>query len=287
MKHFWLLAFALALSSGARAAGHTAMEDFGHIALIRDHVAWPSPEEVLRGLRDSDGRKRGEAFDSMGIGSASTGIGTAIPHQVALRFAPLGPRSAQQAILTVDLGEARYGMVYGAVATERTNGWERIAAFSCWCKYERGDLLSKFTEVIRGADGEDELVVRGSGGGTGIVVQDEVHFRVFGDELRAVLHFVSFRRNCNAGSPGHFRCNFESRWFLMAPRETGRAFEVTARGGFDALKASTAEFERRNLELRHTSKLSCRAYRWSREKFVYLPVKTPASNPCQARNSKP
>lgn len=281
MKQIWLLAFALALPIGARAAGRNAEEDLGYVTLVRDHVAWPSPEEVIRGLRDSDGRRRGQAFDSMGIGS------TAMPRQVALRFASLSSGSAQQAILTVDLGEARHGMVYGAIATEKANGWERIAAFSCWCKYERGDLLSNFTEVIRGADGEDELVVRASGGGTGIVVQDEVHFRMFGGELRTVLHFVSFRRNCNAGSPGHFRCDFESRRFLIAPGDAGQAFVVTASGGFDAWKASTAEFERGDLELRHTSRLSCRAYRWIPERFVYLPEKTPPNNPCQARSSKP
>lgn len=65
--------------------------------------------------------------------------------EVELRYASLGTDNANQAIIGAVLGP----VVFGAVATRTKAGWTRIADFSCWCKYERGDLLAGFIQVER------------------------------------------------------------------------------------------------------------------------------------------
>jgi hypothetical protein len=145
-------------------------------------------------------------------------------------------------------------MTYAAVGVAAPSGWERVAAFDCWCKYEMnsgGDALGEFVQ-LRAAPQRSpttsqryELVLRASGGGTGIYTQDEAHFRLFHGELRRVLSFVSESRSC----PAPNECTLEKRWF----RPTGVHGQaggvlVESRGRYAAGNGESIEASARELE---------------------------------------
>jgi hypothetical protein len=94
------------------------------------------------------------------------------PSEVELRYASLGTGEEQQAIVAIYLGP----MLFGAVAARQNGIWIRIASFSCWCRYESGDLIGNFVGIEPGPDCGSELVLRASGGGTGVYSQNEARF---------------------------------------------------------------------------------------------------------------
>jgi len=118
-----------------------------------EHALWPSPESVLRDLNSREEVVRESALFLIGLGrsqaeeavfeqnSSSTTpkiIGQrVITVDIAeLRYAALGEDTTQQAILSVQSGP----MAFVAVVVPKTKAWERIASFSCWCKYEKNPL---------------------------------------------------------------------------------------------------------------------------------------------------
>jgi hypothetical protein len=275
------LAFLLfSLPAYSQASKGTSQEE---LELRREHVPWPSPESVERDLRSNDDAVRLKALELLGVShpryeaSDHSMIVIGPPEGLEIRYASLGTDNEQQAIVAADLG----AMFYGAVVTLKGNRWERIAAFSCWCKYERGDVLGSFLQIQLGSQG-DELVVHTSGGGTGIYEQYEGRFRLYRGELRSVFHFVSRYQECPAAMEKPVPCNLQRRWFVDSGLTDVEVFVlIEARASVFADKVPDLIFEEQDLQIRYTGPITCKAYKWDESKFRYVSISMPASNPCK------
>jgi len=195
------------------------------------------------------------------------------PDEVRLSYAALGSDATQYAVVAVLSGQMTYAAI---VAPTDPNRWTRIAVADCWCKYELTgqDVLHEFVG-LHPAPGfiprelqPFELVLRASGGGTGIYVQNEVHFRIRNRELRQVMSFVSRRRSCVPTDPQQ-KCDLEARWFVPAMvRGKSGGILVEGRGEYGPDKTLNV----RELEDRHLRHTSCREYAWNDARFRYEPI---------------
>lgn len=273
----FILALLLALSfpSSAQISKPIRRADLGSLTLGHDHMRWPAPESLIRDLRADDDQTRLKAFLQLGLPKQQKTAIAAVPYEVGLRYATLGTDDDEQAIVAVDIG----AMLYGAVAAQEGGSWHRIANFSCWCKYESGDLLGEFIQIKPGPDGRSELVLRASGGGTGVYSQNEAHFRYYRGELHLVFSFVSHYQDCPI-TPGPYTCRVERRWFY------GHSWDSTPGGvlveshlSFLPYSEPEVEFAIRDLELGHAKTFSCKTYKWNKEKFLYEQFAAP--NPCK------
>ncbi len=269
-------------------------EDVGSIHISREHVRWPAPSDLVGDLRSPDKQVRLKAFHLAGLSADDTedtvwsrdtpskAIGHAVvmPSQRQLRFAALGDDSSEQAIIAFEI--LQKSMLYVAVAVHTAQGWERIAASSCWCKYDvdaSRDALVNFAQLQAAPEPSSanpqhyELVLRASGGGTGIYQQDEARFRVYHGELRTVLSFVSeHRENSSAGPTPSLL--LERRWFRAGPLSDGTwgGILVEAQGRYPAEKFPEIERQIKPLQDRHLDQISCQNYRWNVPQFLYHPV---------------
>lgn len=176
-------------------------------------------------------------------------------------------------------------MTYAAVGVPTPKGWMRAAVFSCWCKYEMNagqDTLREFVQLrpapLTGAPttpARFELVLRASGGGTGIYTQDEAHFRMGNAELRRVLAFVSrFRTGCVLGESPYCE-DLEHRFFYTASvQNKPGGILVEAKTNFNTEDNQDVTIESRLPDLadRHFRTATCRPYLWDQEAFRYRPA---------------
>jgi hypothetical protein len=271
--------------------------------LDRGHMRWPAPETVADDLRSANDETRIKALKLMGftdeqvhrpVWSQSTPsqvMGTRVltPDETLLIYAALGESKTQEAILAVFAQDLQAAQL--AVAVPVAEGWERIAVVGCWCKYEmlNGiDTLSSFfgLQPAPGFSPDDlperfELVVRTSGGGTGLYNQSEAHFRIHGGQLRNVLSFTSRRRMCDPTSPPP-ECTLERRWFYPARLggEPGgilvRAFGRFPEGGRPPVWWSVRDLE---IEALHPPR--CASFLWDEKSFLYKQDRT-KQDPCVA-----
>lgn len=123
-------------------------EEVGYLGVSSEHVAWPAPESLVAELRSADSQVRLKALLLIGLtgeqahhavraqASPTKVIGqkVATPDQVQLTYAALENNAAQQAIISLQDSDSQ--MTYAAVGVPTSKGWERAAAFDCWCKYE-------------------------------------------------------------------------------------------------------------------------------------------------------
>ena len=145
--------------------------DLGPLTIDFTHAPWPAPESLLKDLHAKDYETRDKALALLGVPQTPEAA-SFDPQDQELRFASLGIDGSQQAIIAVK----RDAWLYGAVGVQAGGGWHRISAFSCWCGYETGDLLADFIQIQSGPDVGQELVLRASGGGTGLYSQQQAHF---------------------------------------------------------------------------------------------------------------
>ncbi len=109
---------ALLLTSGASAQQSPQpawTEVQGYVSVLREHVPWPSPENVVRDLRSSDDEARLKALLLLGLSDGQAHIldwsdttparvidrHVAMPDQVQLTYAALGEDDTRQAIVAV------------------------------------------------------------------------------------------------------------------------------------------------------------------------------------------
>jgi hypothetical protein len=277
----------------------TTAEDTGYVYVTHDHVSWPSPESLVNSLRSTDDQVRLKALLLAGfnneqahvtIYSQNQPIGQAVvtPDRIKLEYAALGDDPTQQAILAIEADQRQ--TTFGAVAVPTPKGWERVAVFDCWCKYEMNDGRDALAEsvALTPAPGPGwpqvperfELVLRASGGGTGIYTQNEAHFRVYHGELSAVMSFVSRQRRCD---PAQAYCDIEKRWFYPAAvSDTRGGVLVETRGRVPAQGVPEVQWSVRGLEDRYLGTPSCSTYAWDAKAFQYVPVST--ANPCEPGN---
>jgi hypothetical protein len=264
---------AAALTSSASGAGASTNVDLGPLTMNYSKVPWPSPESLLQGMRAKDYETRGRALSLVGVPKTAEAASFDAPQEAEMRYAELGVDGTQQVII----GMRRDPMLYGAVAAQVDDRWYRIATFSCWCKYESGDLLSSFIQIESAPGVGEELVLRASGGGTGLYSQQQAHFRYHRGELHLTFTFVSHRRECDPTKPS---CEVERRWFYVnywdsVPGAVLVESRLTIFPGKDPEPELTSI---RELELTHAQKFSCKTYKWDEEKFGYAPFV--ASSPC-------
>jgi hypothetical protein len=268
-------------------------EDFGYASVNQEHVPWPSPESVLRDLRSADEHVRLGALKLAGLGdqeayrpvwsqpneTPSKIIGQALvtPGRAELIYASLGKGADQQAIIAYEVSALQ--STYAAVAVQEGQQWVRIAAISCWCKYDMApaqDALAEFVSLHAAPERAPatpphyELVVRSSGGGTGIYTQNEAHFRIYRNDLRLVLSFVSGHRTNDPTGPGPSWVYLERRWFTVYGDAGG--ILVEAKGKFSARRTPEIQWTLKALQDMHLQQISCRSYRWNAEEFHYEPL---------------
>lgn len=288
------IAAALILCFGGFTQAPKTAEDTGYVAFDRTHTAWTSPESVLHDLQSPNdetrlralklsGRTDQQAHEpiwSSGNDSPAKVIGESVIKigRTELMYAALGEDASQQAIVAFEVPSL--SSTYAAIAVQKGNRWERVAATSCWCKYDTylgQDALAEFVS-LRPAAGADptqamhyELVVKSSGGGTGIYTQYEAHFRIYKNELRQSLVFVSgFWTGGPTGPTPHWE-QLERRWFTTQP-VGGSALGgvlVEAKGKFPANKSPVIQWTVRPLLDMHLQKITCRFYRWDEKTFSY------------------
>lgn len=272
---------ATTLTSSANGKRASADVDLGPLTMNYSDVSWPSPESLLENLRAKNYETRDRALSLVGVAHSAEAASFDPPQETELRYAGLGVDETQQVII----GVRRDPMLYGAVAAQIGGRWHRIAAFSCWCKYESGDLLGAFIQIQSAPDVGQELVLRASGGGTGVYSQQQAHFRYYHGELQLAFTFVSHHRECNPTKPGPYYCEVERRWFYVNSWDSvPGAVLVESRVRLFPETDPEPEFKSiRELELTHAQKFSCKTYKWDKEKFRYEPFV--ALNPCKPRTA--
>jgi hypothetical protein len=122
--------------------------------------------------------------------------------------------------------------------------------------------------------------VRGSGGGTGRYVQNEVRFRLRGDELRVVMSFVSQDRSCDPTGPKPHSCEIKkSRFSATAIDGVSGGVLIESQGRITDVEHFPASGTIRDLGNATPLQLTCSSFRWKEQSFVYERVKeTP--DPC-------
>jgi len=165
----------------ASAAQQPSWERIGELRVNRTHATWTSPESLARDLRSDDKAVRLKALRLVGTDTNNEELlADAVP-EIELRYASLGEDRTKQAIVMVEASS----YAYAAIAVPSANAWVRIAVFECWCKYEN-TLLDDFVRVEYTHRGSQDLLLRASGGGTGLYEQTEARFALKGGELRKV-----------------------------------------------------------------------------------------------------
>lgn len=250
----------------AAAPQPSSWERIGELRVNRTHAAWPSPESLVREMRSQDKAVRLKALRLVGTDANEELFADAGPDEIELRYASLGEGRTKQAIVLVEASS----YAYAAVAVPELNAWERIAVFECWCKYEDFTLLDDFVRVEYTYRGIPDLILRASGGGTGVYEQTEARFALQGGEQRKVLSFISRRRTCPAGTD---TCLYEQRWF-----RSGQLVE--AKAGFEG--GLNADWDLANA--RNFKSITCTAYKWDAASFTYM--RSGAAHPCRYKPPK-
>ncbi|MGB2623280.1 MAG: hypothetical protein WA857_11825 [Candidatus Acidiferrum sp.] len=304
----------LFLCAAPTLSGQAFKEEVGYLAAKHDRISWPAPELIVENLRSKNPQVRLEALRLLGVEeeqahdalwsqtspSKTTGETVVTPDQIELTYAALGDDMTQQALIALQLSKKQ--LTFAAIATPKAKGWERVAVFYCWCKYEmyRGrNSLAEFVQLrpVPGGAAETperfELVLRASGGGTGIYTQNEAHFRIHNGRIDRLIDFVSRSRSCDPTGPMPQRCTIERRWLYPTTTTTGAAWVlVTGRGEYQTEVSLSPQMDLNTLETRYLSRFSCRTYIWDENSFNY--VRLTNSKPCfvppehsQGRSSDP
>jgi hypothetical protein len=302
-----LALFALSITLVAQATlAQSSNSVFGDpddaLNVVHDPQRWKSPESIVIGLRSSNEQIRLDALSLLGFSedqahwpvwsqtTPSRIIGSKVvaPGQIRLTYAALGDSAVQQAILAVYIEETQTASL--AVAVPMDGGWQRIAFVNCACKYMTGpDVLTNFVRLEpapkSGAESPQrfEMVLHGSGGGTGLFVQTESRFRIHKGKLSRVLSMTSVNQNCNGGTGGDkFSCTLERRWFYTIPVENSPGgVLVHGYGKFHGEDEPAAFGFLPDMNVRNLQSLRCTSFKWDEQRFRYEQVSS-ASNPCVA-----
>jgi hypothetical protein len=292
-----LLILFIALISTDSALGQppklTLDKDAKELSMNISPARWTSPEILLNDLRSDDDTTRLKAlilfgltkeqaqFDLPSANGKPSEKGVDAPDQVQLRYATLGEDGTQQAILSAELHS---DTEYVAVATPVNGGWNRVGVFSCWCKYERGDIFTTFVHLqpAAGIAQTMELVLHASGGGTGLYEQTESRFRMHDGKLVRVASFISREMYCPVGYSKPQPCTLDRRWFYWTVNNGvsgGILLEGYAR--FTGKNDQPVEGQVRDLEIRELQRVTCTGFNWNDQQFRYEQVKL-NPDPCVA-----
>lgn len=239
------------LSIAAALGQSPASERVGTLRINRTRVTWSSPESLVRDLRSNDDQIVLRATHLLGVDEKFFA-----PDDIELRYVEFGPGRLKYAIiLTSGLNEA-----FAAIAAPKGETWERFTVIGCFCQYG-GEQLDHFARVdFSGVPGDlaKDLIIMARAGGTGIVVDTEVHFRLRGENLQPVFSFVS-RKDAHVFGPGGGSLH-ERRWF-----EDGQLVEETA-------TVKDNDFgDWKSIDDRNFKSKICRPYKFDDANFRYIP----------------
>jgi hypothetical protein len=272
-----------------RASAATYAAESGYIEINHKHERWPSPEKLTADLRSSDDAIRLKALLLLGFTedqayyevwsqtspTKTLGKRVVTADQVQVTYASLGEDLTQDAILELYISQRSDTFV--AIAKAAGGVWERIATSDCWCRYEINPL-AEFVQLSQSPDFDGtkpptyELVLRASGGGSGLYQQDEERFRVRDGELRKIMAFSRRSRNCNNGPPG-YDCRLELRWFGPENVEGDIKYVLIEAYGIIPGNAPAAIWSFRELEDRDLKRFSCISFQWDAKRFRYERLK--------------
>jgi len=144
------------------------IEEIGPLDVNHEHAAWPAPESIVRDLRSSNEDVRLKAM-------AAVWVPKALLHGATYSRNPDGTgkvsgslfadrsksscamqrweaTKTQQAVVAVQVGQ----YAYATVARPKGNGWERVAQFNCWCKYDMDHFMDEFLSLVRAPERDVE-----------------------------------------------------------------------------------------------------------------------------------
>jgi len=232
---------------------------------------WTSPESLLRDLQSPEKAVRLRVLRLLGV--EATEFFDENRPEVSLRYASLGNDQTRQAIIQV----AALSRAYAVVAVPTADGWERIATFDSILRYRTQPTLNDLLRV-EFADHDDvypgipfkrpavELVLRASGGGSGLYEETEDRFWMHNGEFRHVLTFVTKYDSFIAGSGG--MTVHERRWFRDSQLVEARA-----------TVSSEEEISWDLTEPTRFKSVSCTPYKWDAASFKY--VRSGPARPCK------
>ena len=253
---------------------------YGDLMVNDQQVSWPTPASLAQDLRSKDDRVRLRALHLLGMEdeqlyvqqwSATTPSRPLekrllLPDVVSLTYAALGEDATQQAVLAIQSNQQ--SMVFAAVAEPGPHGWLRIAAIDCGCRYD--PTLAEFLTLSAWPENPVqpshlELVLRTSGGGSGLYVQHETRFRVHQGQLTPLISFERRHRDCNVSAARY--CVVTQRTFedrLLPLSSAGSSYEpvgtlttVAARIPSPQLHGTAADWQL------HGHSARCQSYRWN------------------------
>jgi len=245
-------------------------ERIGDLGVKRDPATWSSPETVVHDLRSKDAAVRLKAMRLVGVNEDFFGTG-GTPAEIDLRYTTFGLDDQTVAVITVEQSSFQYA----AVAILRAGTWTRLGVFECWCKYEAPlDDFVHVAPVVLGQRLELQIMVRASGGGTGLYGQTEAWFRPRNGILEPVLSFTSRQRSCELPSEP---CTYEHSWFdgnqFIEGKNPAMKFAEDDAGTFREQVLKWA------VEDNALKSLTCTPYKWDAANFKYTP--SGPAHPCK------
>ena len=168
-------------------------------------VAVPPPMQLFHDLTACNGYSSScdeKNAESQSAALSALGIPSKFADDARLLFEDLDGDQKAEALLTVDIDGADVVLI---VLKEKGDQWYRLPPqeeFSCWCKYESAPL-DTFVEVVnwsysfeKASQPRKLLLVRGSGGGTGLYERSLGVFVLDGFRVRSVFETTEERREC-------------------------------------------------------------------------------------------
>jgi hypothetical protein len=168
-------------------------------------VAVPPPMQLFHDLTACNGFSGAcddKSAERQTAALSVLGIPTKFAYDARLLFEDLDGDQKAEALLTVDIDDADVVLI---VLKEKGDQWYRLPpqeGFSCWCKYESAPL-DTFVEVVnwshsfeKASEPRQLLLVRGSGGGTGLYERSLGVFALDGFRVRSVFETTEERREC-------------------------------------------------------------------------------------------
>jgi hypothetical protein len=168
-------------------------------------VAVPPPMQLFQDLTACNGYSGScdeKSAEKQTAALSALGIPTKSADDARLLFEDLDGDQKAEALLTVEYGGADVVLI---VLKEKGDQWYRLPPqeeFSCWCRYESAPL-DTFVEVVDWSNSFEKtsqprklLLVRGSGGGTGLYERGLGVFALDGFRVRPVFGTTEERREC-------------------------------------------------------------------------------------------
>lgn len=214
------------------------------------------------------------------------GIPTEYFEEARLVFEDLDGDGVPEAVFTIDVD---YADVVLAVLKQKDGQWFRLPSppdFSCWCKYETSPL-DTFVEIVKWSDSFENagqprrlILIRSSGGGTGLYERGVEAYALDGFQLRQVFADEEEYRECPWPEG---ECHFRHALLTFELRSKNRALIVKqVRVADDGRNFGPEQSWWVGLPV-----FACKAYTWNHTDFRFEANAATTSEFCAATHSSP